>query len=190
MQAGHLNSAQEAALDSDREAAFEAFVLTRQASLLRLAFLLCGDLHHAEDLVQGTLERAYQHWRRVAAAGNPEAYVRRILVNTVTDWRRSRRYVVEQSLDAALALPSPGEGSAERLESHDVVVRALRGLPARMRAVLVLRYFQDLSETETASVLGCSVGTVKSQASRGLARLREAMEPRPSVGGIRDRSAS
>lgn len=177
-------------MDREREAAFEAFVLGRQATLFRLAFLLSGDRHLAEDLVQGTLERTYQHWKRVASAGNPEAYVRRILVNSVTDWRRSRRYVVEQSLDAAADVPLPGDGGAERLESHDVVVRALRGLPVRMRAVLVLRYFQDLSEAETASVLGCSVGTVKSQASRGLARLREAIEPRPGIGQIRDRSAS
>jgi RNA polymerase sigma-70 factor (sigma-E family) len=176
-------------VDSDREAAFEAFVLGRQATLFRLAYLLSGDRHQAEDLVQGTLERTYQHWKRVASAGNPEAYVRRILVNSVTDWRRSRRFVVEQSLDAALDVPLPGGGVADRLESHDVVVRALRGLPVRMRAVLVLRYFQDLSEAETASVLGCSVGTVKSQASRGLARLREAIEPRPGIGKIRNRSA-
>jgi RNA polymerase sigma-70 factor (sigma-E family) len=176
-------------VDRDREAEFEAFVLGRQPALFRLAFLLAGDRHHAEDLVQRTLERTYQHWRRVAAAGNPEAYVRRILVNSAADWRRSRRYMQEQSLDAALALPSPGDDSAERVESHDAIVRAMSGLPPRMRAVLVLRYFEDLSEAETASVLGCSVGTVKSQASRGLARLRAAMEPRPGVGDIRERSA-
>ena len=177
-------------MDGDREAAFEAFVLGRQAALFRLAFLLSGDRYLAQDLVQGTLERTYQHWRRVASAGNPDAYVRRILVNSATDWRRSRRYVVEQSLDAALAMPSLCDGLAERVESHDFVVRALRRLPVRMRAVLVLRYFEDLSEVETASVMGCTVGTVKSQASRGLARLRAAMEPRPGADDIRNRSAS
>jgi RNA polymerase sigma-70 factor (sigma-E family) len=175
-------------MDSDREAAFEAFALGRQAALFRLAFLLSGNRHHAEDLVQSTLERTYQHWRRVAAADNPEAYVRRVLVNAASDWRRSRRYVVEQSLDNALALPSQGNAGTDRVESHDVVVRALRGLPARMRAVLVLRYFEDLSEAETASVLGCSIGTVKSQASRALARLRAAMELEPGASEIRDRS--
>jgi RNA polymerase sigma-70 factor (sigma-E family) len=174
-------------VDSDREAAFEAFVLGGQDALFRLAFLLSGDRHLAQDLVQGTLERAYQHWRRVAAAGNPDAYVRRILVNSARDWWRSRRYVVEQGLDAALAVASERDSGTERVESHDLVVRALRGLPAKMRAVLVLRYFEDLSEAETASVLGCSVGTVKSQASRGLARLRVAMAPRPGAGEIRDR---
>jgi RNA polymerase sigma-70 factor (sigma-E family) len=173
-------------MDSDREAAFEAFVLGHQAALFRVAFLLSGDRHHAEDLVQATLERTYEHWRRVAAAGNPGAYVRRMLINAATDWRRSRRYVVEQSLDAALALPSQRDGGTDRVESHDVVVRALRGLPMRMRAVLVLRYFEDLSEAQTASVLDCSVGTVKSQASRGLARLRAATELSPRAGEIRD----
>jgi RNA polymerase sigma-70 factor (sigma-E family) len=175
-------------VDSDREAAFEAFVLGRQAALFRLAFLLSGDRHHAEDLVQGTLERTYQHWRRVAAAGNPEAYVRRILVNTATDWRRARRHVVEQSLDSAPGLPSQRDGGTDLVETHDVVVRALRGLPVKMRAVLVLRYFEDLSEAETALVLDCSVGTVKSQASRGLARLRAAMDLRSEASEVRDRS--
>jgi RNA polymerase sigma-70 factor (sigma-E family) len=175
-------------VDRDREAAFEAFALGRRAALFRLAFLLSGDQHHAEDLVQGTLERTYQHWRRVAAADNPEAYVRRMLVNAASDWRRSRRYVVEQSLDGALALPAQRDGVTDRVESHDAVVRALRGLPARMRAVLVLRYFEDLSEAETASVLDCSVGTVKSQASRGLARLRAAMGLKPGASESRDRS--
>jgi len=177
-------------VDSDREAAFEAFALGRQAALFRLAFLLSGDRHQAEDLVQSTLERTYQHWRRVAAADNPEAYVRRMLVNAASDWRRSRRYMVEQRQDGALALPSRRDGGTDRVESHDVVLRALRGLPARMRAVLVLRYFEDLSEAETASALDCWVGTVKSQASRGLARLRAAMDPKPGAGEFRDRSTS
>jgi RNA polymerase sigma-70 factor (sigma-E family) len=175
-------------VDRDREAAFEAFAAGRQAALFRLAFLLSGDRHHAEDLVQGTLERAYQYWRRVVAADNPEAYVRRMLVNAASERRRSRRYVVEQSLDGALVLTSQRDGAADRVESPDVVVRALRGLPARMRAVLVLRYFEDLSEAETASVLDCSVGTVKSQESRGLARLRAATELRPGASQFRDRS--
>jgi RNA polymerase sigma-70 factor (sigma-E family) len=177
-------------VDRNREAAFEEFVLGRQAALFRLAFLLSGDRHHAEDLVQGTLERTYQHWRRVAAAANPEAYVRRMLVNAATDWRRSRRYVVEQSLDGAPEPWSRRDSGTELAETHDVVVRALRNLPVKMRAVLVLRYLEDLSEAETASVLGCSVGTVKSQASRGLARLRAAMELGPGASEIRDRSAS
>jgi len=174
-------------VDSDREAAFEAFAGGRQAALFRLAFLLSGDRHQAEDLVQSTLERTYQHWRRVAAADNPEAYVQRVLVNAASDWRRPRRHVVEQRLDGALALPSQ-PGGTERVESPDVVVRALRGLPARMRAVLVLRYFEGLSEAQTASVLDCWVGTVKTQASRGLARLRAAMELKPGAGEFRDRS--
>ncbi len=177
-------------VDSDREAAFEAFVLGRQAALFRAAFLVTGDRHLAEDLVQGALERTYQHWRRVASAGNPDAYVRRIMVNLASDWWRSRRHVAEQSLDAALAATSEGDGWTERAESHDLVMRGLRSLPVGMRTVLVLRYFEDLSEAETASVMGCSVGTVKSQASRGLEKLRAAMEPGPRAIDIRKRSAS
>ncbi len=93
-------------MDGQSEAAFEGFVLGRQAALFRTAFLLAGDRGHAEDLLQGALERACQHWRRVAAAGNPDAYVRRIMINLAKDRWRSRCHVVEQGLDAAVAASS------------------------------------------------------------------------------------
>jgi RNA polymerase sigma-70 factor (sigma-E family) len=175
-------------VDGQSEAAFEEFVLGRQAALFRTAFLLTGDRGHAEDLLQGALERTYQHWQRVAAAGNPDAYVRRIVVNLANDRWRSRRHVVEQGLDAAAAA-SVRDCQAEQVESRDLVVRALRRVPVRMRTVLVLRYFEELSETETAAVMGCSVGTVKSQAARGLERLRAAISPEPGTAEINTRSA-
>jgi RNA polymerase sigma-70 factor (sigma-E family) len=177
-------------VDGQSEAAFEEFVRCRQAALFRTAFLLSSDRGHAEDLLQGALERTYQHWRRVAASGNPDAYVRRIMVNLANDRWRSRRHVVEQGLDAALAAPSERDCQAERAESRDLVVRALRRLPVRMRTVLVLRYLEGLSEAETAAVMSCSIGTVKSQASRGLERLRAAISPEPGTAETKTRSAS
>jgi RNA polymerase sigma-70 factor (sigma-E family) len=177
-------------VDGQSEAAFEEFVPGRQAALFRAAFLLTGDRSHAEDLLQGALERTYQHWRQVAGAGNPDAYVRRIMVNLANDRWRSRRHVVEQGLDAALAASSERDCQAEQAESRDLVVRALRRVPVRMRTVLVLRYFEELSEAETAAVMGCSVGTVKSQAARGLERLRAAINPEPGAAEINTWSAS
>jgi RNA polymerase sigma-70 factor (sigma-E family) len=177
-------------VDDRSEAAFEEFVAGRQAALFRTAFLLTGDRGHAEDLLQGALERAYQHWQRVTAADNPDAYVRRIMVNLANDRWRTRRHVVEQGLDAVAAASSARDCQAEQAELRDLVVRALRGVPVRMRTVLVLRYFEDLSEAETAAVMGCSIGTVKSQAARGLDRLRAAISPRPGTTEINTRSAS
>ncbi|MEY9859473.1 DNA-directed RNA polymerase specialized sigma24 family protein [Catenulispora sp. GAS73] len=116
--------------------------------------------HAAEDLVQGALERAYRHWDRVAGMEAPEAYVRRILANLAADHHR---------LQNRGSRPVPGRGRPRR------VMRVLSQLPPRMRAVLVLRYYDDLSEAQIAEALGVSVGTVKSQAARALARLREAM---------------
>jgi RNA polymerase sigma-70 factor (sigma-E family) len=172
-------------VNSEDEAAFESFVLGRQSEMFRTAVFLAGDRAHAEDLLQSALERTYQHWARVAAAGNPDAYVRRIMVNLANDRWRARRYVVEYGLEAASGM-APDRGShAEDAESHDMVIRALRTVPVKMRTVLVLRYFEELSEAETAAVLGCSVGTVKSQASRGLDRLRAILAPGREADGIK-----
>jgi RNA polymerase sigma-70 factor (sigma-E family) len=161
----------------DARLTFEEFVLARQAALFRAAYLLTGDRYHAEDLVQSSLERAYQHWRRIAAADNPDAYLRRIMVNLATDWWRSRRRAPERSLAEARDIPSAQIGQAESAEDRDLVVRALSTLPAGMRAVVVLRYYEDRSEAETAAIMGCSVGNVKSQAARALSRLRTVVEP-------------
>jgi RNA polymerase sigma-70 factor (sigma-E family) len=154
--------------------AFEEFVGTRSPVLLRTAYLLCGGDHGAaEDLLQDVLERVYPKWRRIRS--DPESYVRAALANAAANrWRRRARRVTEVPLQngQSPAVPGPEHGVA----NHDLVVRALAGLPARMRAVLVLRFFDDLSEVDTAAALRCGVGTVKSQTSRGLARLRELLE--------------
>lgn len=152
---------------------FEDFVHARSGSLLRTALLLTGQNRaEAEDLLQLALERAYRHWPRICGSDDPERYVRRILANASADrWRRLTRRP-EQSLPGGDAGPSVPDHTAEVAE-RDYLLRALAALPPRQRAVLVLRYFDDLSEAETAEVLGCSLGTVKSHAARALARLRE-----------------
>jgi RNA polymerase sigma-70 factor (sigma-E family) len=150
---------------------FDEFVSTRSPVLLRTAYLLCGgDRGAAEDLLQDVLERVYPKWRRIR--DNPEAYIRTALANAAANrWRRRSRRVSEVPLiDGDTAFVSSPERS---VANQDLVVRALGQLPARMRAVLVLRFFADLSEVDTAIALRCGVGTVKSQTSRGLARLRE-----------------
>jgi len=159
------------------QVSFEEFVDARSASLLRTALLLSGQNRaEAEDLLQIALERAYRHWPRICRSGEPERYVRGILAHASADrWRRLARR-------SERPLPATGEGlaapdHAAAVADRDYLLRALAALPPRQRAVLVLRYFDDLSEAETAQLLGCSLGTVKSQAARGLARLRGAAEP-------------
>jgi RNA polymerase sigma-70 factor (sigma-E family) len=156
---------------------FEDFVRARSAALFRTALLLTGQHRaEAEDLLQGALERAYRHWGRICRSGDPERYVRRILANASTDrWRQLRRRP-EHSLPVDPGGPEAGDHAAD-VADRDFLLRALAGLPPRQRAVLVLRYFCDLPEGEIAEALGCTVGTVKSQASRGMARLREISEP-------------
>jgi RNA polymerase sigma-70 factor (sigma-E family) len=160
---------------------FEEFVLARSGSLLRTALLLTGQNRaEAEDLLQLALERAYRHWARVRGTGEPERYVRRILANASADrWRRLARRP-EQPFPAGDAGPSTPDQSVQVAE-RDFLLRALARLPPRQRAVLVLRYFDDLPEAEIAEVLGCSIGTVKSQVARALARLRDAGEPESAV---------
>ncbi|WP_018501725.1 SigE family RNA polymerase sigma factor [Parafrankia discariae] len=156
------------------ERAFEEFVARTSDRLVRCAVLLVGDRGAAEDLVQGALERTYRHWPRVSA-GYPEAYVRRALVNAAASrWRRFRIREVPWGPDIEIGLPDQANlpDHADRLSVRDELVQALMTLPVRQRAVLVLRYLDDLPEAEVAAMLGCSVGSVKSQASRGLARLR------------------
>ena len=156
---------------------FEEFVQGCSPRLFRTALLLAGqDRAAAEDLLQLALERAYRHWGRVCRSGDPEPYVRRILVNAANDrWRRAIRRP-ERPLDPGDAGPVVADRT-DAIAERDFLIRALAGLPPRQRSVLVLRYYNDLSEVEVADVLGCSVGTVKSQASRGLARLRAITEP-------------
>ncbi len=152
------------------DGSFEEFVAARSTALMRTAYLTCGSWHDAEDLVQAALEKAYRKWPQVREDLDPEPYVRRIVVNAAIS--RSRRRKVLQEVRMAAPPEVSSQPPTDRVALRDVLVRELHRLPARQRAVLVLRYWEDLSEAETARLLGCSTGTVKSQASKGLTRLR------------------
>ncbi|MFL6123537.1 SigE family RNA polymerase sigma factor [Actinophytocola sp.] len=156
------------------EADFTDFVTHRAPALLRTAFLLCGgDRGAAEDLLQEVLERSYPRWRRIS--DTPEPYIRASLANAAANrWRARSRRVREVPLDDTVG--GTRSGHEQQIVEHDRVVRALRELPPRMRAVLVLRYFDDMSEADIARALRCSTGTVKSQTSRGLGRLRKLLD--------------
>ncbi|MFI5910884.1 SigE family RNA polymerase sigma factor [Dactylosporangium sp. NPDC051541] len=150
---------------------FEQFVRMRYAELLHTAYLLTGAPAAAEDLVQSALLKIMPRFDRVA---EPMPYLRRAMVNQRTSWWRALR---RERLSAEPPEPAGGGGDpAGALTERSALVAELGRLPERMRAVLVLRYWEDLSEAETAAILGCSAGTVKSQASRGLARLRALLE--------------
>lgn len=161
---------------------FASYVAARRPQLRRTAYLLCGDWDRAEDVVQDALTRLYVHWSRASRADNVDAYVRRSLVNAYLaegrrPWRRERS--TEVLPETAYADPHDSGGD------HDELRRALASLGASQRAVVVLRYWDDLSVEQTADALGCSVGNVKSQSARGLTRLREALSttdsPDPEV---------
>jgi RNA polymerase sigma-70 factor (sigma-E family) len=166
---------------------FPDFVSRQQEALLRLAFLLAGDRGHAEDLVQTALMKTYRHWDRITRRGEPTAYVRRALVTTHTSWRRRawhREHPTARLPDVAAAEP------ADRLDASEELRRALVALPPRMRATVVLRYYEDLSELQTAQLMGCSESTVNTQAARGLVRLRGALTGSASVPGAEPGPAS
>jgi len=153
--------------------AFEAFVADASGRLMRTAYLLCGDRGHAEDLVQTALFRTARRWRR--ARQQPEAYARRVVVNLAKDRRRSLGRRVGEVALAAETVDVTALGHDNLLE-RDHLLRAVRELPAGQRAVLVLRFFEDLSVAETAAALDCSEGTVKSQTSRALDRIRGVLD--------------
>ncbi|GAA1772476.1 SigE family RNA polymerase sigma factor [Luedemannella helvata] len=166
-------------MTSERDAQFHSFVVAHRAAMVRTATLLtAGDQHLAEDLVQSTLTKLYVAWPAFRRAANPDGYVRRTLVNVLTDehrrgWRRRERPV------AVL----PDEPAAETVggELTEGLRAALRDLPPRMRAALVFRYVYDLDVAATADALGCSEGTVKSQTARALDRVRAVLGPVSSV---------
>ena len=157
------------------------YVAARQRALLRTARMLTGDEQLAEDLVQTTLERVWPHWQRVAGDRDPDAYVRRVMLNTYSSWWR-RKWRGEHPTSDLPEITTPDDDFA-RADLTDALRRLLPTLPPRQRAVLVLRYCEDLTETATADVLGCSVGTVKSQTSKALARLRLSNDPRVTEAG-------
>ena len=163
----------------ERDADFAAYMAARQPSLLRTAYLLTGDRHTAEDLVQTAFAKLYLSWDKVQRRELVDGYVRRILVNEHNSlWRRpfKRREVVADAA-ARDARASTGTTTGESAALWAFV----QTLPRRQRAVIVLRYYEDLSEAETADVLGISVGTVKSQASRALAAMRSRVHDHPGL---------
>ncbi|WP_433536906.1 SigE family RNA polymerase sigma factor [Micromonospora sp. CA-249363] len=154
------------------EEEFREFVAARSAALLRTAYLLSGDWATAEDLLQTALTKTYLAWKRLGGIEAVEPYARRVMVNTSTSWWR-RRWHGERPTEV---LPErPGLDEIEQQLDRDLLWRHLKELPGRQRAVLVLRYYEDLSEAQTAALLDISPGTVKSQASRALATLRRRM---------------
>ena len=180
--------AKEVAVSTTADTEFGDFMRGRWPAMVRLAYALTGDAGHAEDVAQAAFARAYASWGRVRRAGDPDAYVRRILINE--NRKRFRKHRVPEDLHGDLhhgdlrhgdlrhgdrrdeaAGPQPGP------EERQALLDALGRLGPRQRAVIVLRYWLDLSEAETAAALNCSVGTVKSQASRGLATLRKGAAP-------------
>ena len=151
---------------SSPEQEYREFAGSRAASLHRTAYLLCGDWHLADDLVQETFVHAFRHWRRVRRADNQNAYVKRILINEFNrHWRRYGGLPVHADADRLeSAIPDVSDEVVNRAD----LLRALLTLPARQRATVVLRYLEGMSERETAAVMRCSEGTVKSQTARAL----------------------
>ena len=154
--------------------AFAELVATRSPALLRTAYLVVGDHQLAHDLLQEALVKAYVAWPRLREVTKAEAYVRRTMVTTAISWRR-RRSFHERPVEV---VPEVWEADqADRLAAHDDVWAQVCSLPPRQRAVLALRYYEDLSYADTAEVLGCSVGTVASQVSEALGKLRKRVGP-------------
>jgi len=148
---------------------FRSYVTARSAALLRTAYLLTGDRRDAEDLLQTALAKTFLSWERIRDREALDGYVRRVMVNTQTSFWRRRR-VDERPTDEVPERPA--RDVTADVDLHDALWTALAALPRRQRAVVVLRYYEDLSEAATADVLGVSVGTVKSTTSRALAKLR------------------
>jgi RNA polymerase sigma-70 factor (sigma-E family) len=161
------------------EAEFSAFVTREGGQLIGFAFLLVGNRHDAEDLAQLALLRTAGRWP--AARQSPSGYSRTVLLNLVRDrWRAQQRQYAETLSPDLTALPSAGDAAASVLDRQSLL-RACRRLPLQQRAVLVLRFWEDRSVEETAAVLGCTAGTVKSHTHRALARLRAALADPASV---------
>lgn len=153
-----------------REVTFAEFVAGRSQALLRSAYLLTGDTGQAEDLLQTALAKTWRHWRRINRDGGGEAYVRRVLYTTYATWWR-RRWRSELPTGEPPERAGTDDAYAG-VDQRTTLLRALAKLPRGQRAVVVLRFFEDRTEAETAEVLGCTIGTVKSQTARALARLR------------------
>ena len=164
----------------EREAEFGDYVAARAARLVRFAYLICGDWHRAEDAVQTALTKLYLAWTRLDPVAGVDAYTRRIVVRTLTDDGRLARFRRERLSDRPPEPPATPDLTGE-VDERVAVLDALRRVPPRQRAALVLRYWEDLSIEQTAEVLGCTPGTVKSQTARGLATLRDLLGERLTV---------
>ncbi|HEX3005713.1 MAG TPA: SigE family RNA polymerase sigma factor [Angustibacter sp.] len=169
---------------------FQEVVVARRAAWLRVAWLLCGDAATAEDLVQTALERTARHWGRITRSGDPEAYVRRAIYSAhVSRWRWHRSRPPESALPGDDASLPARRGPEDDVTTRVTLRAALDRLTPKQRAVLVLRYYEDLTEPQVAQVLGVGVGTVKSQARHALRRLRELapeladLDPQPDLTG-------
>ncbi|NIL58468.1 SigE family RNA polymerase sigma factor [Salinispora arenicola] len=152
---------------------FDSFVRTRTPALLRSAYLLTGDQHLAEDLVQSALARTHRSWNRLHHSGNAEAYTRKTMYHLQVSWWRRRR--VAESMPGDLPEPGGGDSVSDHAQQSTLRITlraALAKLSTKQRAVLVLRFFEDRTEVETAYLLGVTVGTVKSQTAKALAKLR------------------
>lgn len=156
----------------ERDDTFVQFVHARSPALMRTAYLLTGDAELARDLLQTALTNMYVAWPRIQSTEALDAYARTSMTRTLISWRRYRGRRPE-IVHSEIADRSAVHDSTT--DDREEILSCLRRLPPRQRAVIVLRYYEELSEQETASALGCSVGTVKSQASRGLARLKQMM---------------
>ncbi|RYB91826.1 SigE family RNA polymerase sigma factor [Nocardioides oleivorans] len=151
-------------------AAFAEFVAARSAPLHRTAYLLVGDRGLAQDLLQEALTKTYVAWPRLRDPGRAEAYTRKAITTTAISWYRRRSWG-ERPTDTVPE--SVTGGHADHVATRDLLWQALQSLPPRQRAVIVLRYYEDLTEAQTAAVLDCAVGTVKSQAHAALRKLRD-----------------
>jgi RNA polymerase sigma-70 factor (sigma-E family) len=157
-------------MGSDAPVTFDEYVVSRSPALLRFGAALTGDAHLAEDLVQVALVKAYRHWRTVASADHPDAYVRRVMVTTHISAHRRRR--VLETLAAVLPDRGGGTDPADQVGERDELDRAIAGLQPQQRAVLVLRHYAGYEDAAIAAVLGCSQGSVRAYASKGAAALR------------------
>nr|WP_196792118.1 SigE family RNA polymerase sigma factor [Motilibacter deserti] len=155
---------------------FDEYVAARSLALTRFAYVLTGDAHLAEDLVQSALLKAFRHWGKVARADSPDAYVRRIVVNTHLSWRRRLR-LPEWPVAAPPDTPTGGllDDPADLVGERDVLHRALTDLPPRQRTVLVLRHYAGYDDADIARTLGCTEAAVRGYASKGAARVRAAL---------------
>jgi RNA polymerase sigma-70 factor (sigma-E family) len=171
-----MTSSTEVPGDSARDHAddFDAYVRASERRHKRLAFLLTGDLHEAEDLLQAAYAKIYPHWGKVRTYDVPDAYLRRVMVTQRTSWWRRHRNREWSTPELPASTDPVADPAGAVIESQELLL-ALRRLPERQRAAVVLRHWCDLSGADTAATMGCSLGTVKSNTSKGLAHLRAAL---------------